>query len=348
MQIPQEIRDIIYSYVFCSTRICCGERAPTRIERIRIIPAPNALALLRTCHRAHAEIGHRWLHELLFSFETPVAMLDKLSNISIETRSMIRHVRVSGDPLMLTFPEDDVFYRTHAALKLLPGLRLDRLTVMGTRTSMVSYETLNKLVGLSNGWKELYYLSHNSTFLGYEDTWWAWDDDLDPKLYLRMPQPATWQQALEDRDGSASCPSVAIYRSTNPGRPCSVLHAALRAPFAQTLSAGQTLSTFYKKEDASLMAVGEREKEMLVVVKRGRGCDYEEKQNSKYVPGDIRVQLPGMAWKQIRKKFIGLGGDESDKEFVVPAWEKEKVVLEDAYSHVDDYVWPALHYLEDL
>ncbi|KAK3940173.1 hypothetical protein QBC46DRAFT_386147 [Diplogelasinospora grovesii] len=347
MQLPQELRDEIYSYLFFSTRISSGERAFGRIDHRRIVPIPNALALLRTCRRVHSEIGHSWLHKVLFSFEDPEAMLNKLANISIETRSMIRHVRVSGCPLVLSFEDDDVFYRTSAALKLLPGLKLDRLTVMGGRDSMVCYETLDKLVKHSDGWKELYYLSHNSTFLGYKDTWPSWTGGPDADRYLRVPQPAGWQKILEDRDGPASCPSVAIYRSTNPGRACSVLHADLRVPFVQTLAAGQNLAKFGKMEDAALMAAGEREKEVLVVVKRGRGLDYEEKEGSLYLPYgyDIRGEMPGMTWKQIKTELDNKYEDDEDWPFGDD--DEEEPGLVDAYSHVDDYVWPPLHFATD-
>ena len=135
MQLPQEIRDEIYANVFCSTRLAFGERALGRINSRRVVSSARgtALALLRTCRRTQDEIGVSWLPKVLFHFEDPESLLNKLAIIPITTRKQIRHVRVSGNPLMISWDDDDVYYRTAQALKLLPGLELDTLTILGTR-----------------------------------------------------------------------------------------------------------------------------------------------------------------------------------------------------------------------
>jgi hypothetical protein len=75
----------------------------------------------------------------LFSFETPEDMLDKLSPLPSATLSKIRHVRTGGRPLMLLPIEDDdeVYYRLVWVLKLLPALRLDKLTVLGSSSAIL-------------------------------------------------------------------------------------------------------------------------------------------------------------------------------------------------------------------
>jgi hypothetical protein len=99
-------------------------------------------------------------------------------------------VRVSGEPLVISWEDDDVYYRTAQVLKLLRGLELDTLTILGSRGASITYHTLNMLVRYSDGWKELHYLSHTSEFLGYKD-----DMPIlglpDPMIdqYLRQPQP---------------------------------------------------------------------------------------------------------------------------------------------------------------
>ncbi|KAJ7320754.1 hypothetical protein DFH08DRAFT_917314 [Mycena albidolilacea] len=262
-RLPPEIRLEIYSHYFFSTRLAWGERALGRIDRQRIGSAPNSLALL-----------------LLFSFESAEAMLDKLANIPTSTLALIRHVRVSGDPLMISWEDDDVFYRTSQTLKLLP---VDRFTVLASRTPEVRSQTLDMLIRQCTGWKELVYLSHDSRFLGYQDSWWSFAGASDEDRYLRVPQPAGWQRVLEERDDANTGTSVTIYRATSP-RACSVLlQPDTRAAFAQTLPAGKTLKTFGKEADAALMAQGEREKEVLVVVRRGCGADYAEKEGSPYL-----------------------------------------------------------------
>ncbi|KAJ7901168.1 hypothetical protein B0H14DRAFT_2429073 [Mycena olivaceomarginata] len=348
-RLPPEIRLEIYSHYFFSTRLAWGERALGRIDRQRIGSAPNSLALLRTCRQVHIEIGKTWLHQVLFSFESAEAMLDKLANIPTSTLTLIRHVRVSGDPLMISWEDDYVFYRTSQTLKLLPGLSLDRFTVLASRTPEVRYQTLDMLIRQCTGWKELVYLSHDSRLLGYQDSWswWSVASASDEDRYLRVPQPAGWQRALEERDGANTGTSVTIYRATSP-RGCSVLlQPDTRAAFAQTLPAGKTLKTFGKEADAALMAQGEREKEILVVVRRGRGADYAEKEGSPYLEGgDIRQKMDseseGTTWRKIKAhqdRFRSYDDDDplSDEE------EEEPAVV-DAYTHVDEYVWPPLHF----
>ncbi|KAL7800322.1 hypothetical protein V8C37DRAFT_364871 [Trichoderma ceciliae] len=303
MRLPQELRDKIYSYIFSSTRFASGHKYTECMSTRRVSSAPHGLAFLLSCRRAYLEVGKTWLSQVLFCFETPRAMLDKLSKIPLETRSMIRHVRVSGQPLVIMFMDDDIYYRTYQVLKLLPGLKIDRLTVLSYKVAEVAYETLDFLVKYSDGWKELHYISQTSAFIAYKRNLFTWGGDPDRDRYLREPQPAGWQRDLEDRDGSKSGASVTIYRSTSPHRLGSVMHAATRVEFTQNLSPGQDIKDFSQEEDSQLLAPGEREKEVLVVVKRGRGVDYEEKQGSPYLArGDIRSEFPGKTWMEIKEE----------------------------------------------
>lgn len=69
-------------------------------------------------------------------------MLDKLTRTDpAAIVSQIWHVRVGGRPLMLSPPDDDddVYYRLAWALKLLPDLNLDKLTVLGDTIGTVAY-----------------------------------------------------------------------------------------------------------------------------------------------------------------------------------------------------------------
>ncbi|KAM0263141.1 hypothetical protein ACHAQJ_001294 [Trichoderma viride] len=339
MQLPHELRYKIYFDLFSSTRFTSGKRSMSRRGRLRMASAPHGLAFLFSCRQAYIEIGKTWLTQVLFCFESPEAMLDKLAKITLETRSMIRNVRVSGDPWLISFDEDYIYYRTHQAFKLLPGLKLDRLTVLGPKEPEISYETLDFLIRYGDGWKELRYMSHASALLAYKHNWITRDDDLHKDRYLRKPQPAGWQQNLENRDSPGSGASVTIYRSTTPHRSGSVMHAATRVQFMQTLSPDQDINGF-NEEDPQLMAPSEREKEMLVVVKRGRNADYEEKQTSEYLAhGDIRSEFPGKTWIDIKAEQEKLFADSlftEDKD--------EDEALVDDYTHIDDYAWPPFHF----
>jgi hypothetical protein len=352
MRLPQELRNKIYAHLFSSTRFMSGEIAMPVGANKRLVSAPHGLAFLRSCRQVYTEIGNTWLSQVLFCFESPVAMLDKFTKISLDIRSMIRNVQVSGKLLSIICDREYFSYHTSQSFKLLPGLKLDRLTVLGTLDPKESYSALDFLIKYGDGWKELHYISHASTFIAHKRTWFSLDEELlDKQWCFPVLQPTTWQRHLEIRDGSDSGASVIIYRSTNPHSRGSVMHAATRVKFIQTLCPGQDGEYFNEEEGSQIqiMAPGEREKEMLVVVKRGRGADYEEKQASPYhAHGDIRSDLPTMTWKEIkweqdfeaamqRSHLLQLLGYDDDGEE-----ETEYETLVDEYSHVDDYVWP--HY----
>lgn len=77
--------------------------------------------------------------------------MTKLTALPRSILSAVRHLRIMGHPLMLSYEEDDVYYRLASTLRLLPGLRLDTLTVLGARDETFSYDTLNGLIRESCG-----------------------------------------------------------------------------------------------------------------------------------------------------------------------------------------------------
>ncbi|PKK55180.1 hypothetical protein CI102_10, partial [Trichoderma harzianum] len=301
MRLPQELRLMIYAFLFSSTRFTSGPRCGWDMVIHDFIPAPHGLAILISCRQAYVEIGRSWIGQVLFCFETVKAMVDKLADIPLETRSMIRHIRVSGHPMRMEIGDELAQWDTYQVLKLLPGLKLDRLTVCGDAEVQCSYDALNRLVKYSDGWKELHYISHSSGFLGYKVAWLDENDELTGEnRFLREPQPGGWQRTLEGRDGSKSGASVTIYRSDiayQYGSGPYISNKGTWTEFTQALAPDQDIEEYQDAEDPRLMANGEIEKEMLVVVKRGRAVDYEEKQGSPYVEeGDIRAEFPGKTW----------------------------------------------------
>ncbi|KAL7910528.1 hypothetical protein GGI35DRAFT_370838 [Trichoderma velutinum] len=354
MQLPRELRNYIYNSLFSSTRFTSGERYEFNEVIFRFIPAPHGLALLFSCRQTYIEIGKSWISQVLFCFEAGKAMVDKLGDIPLETRSMIRHIRVSADLLGIGYDGRWRQYDTHQVLKLLPGLKLDRLTVCSICPALTSYDILSQLVEYSDGWKELYYKSHALDFLGYKPH----RLHEEKGQFLREPQPGGWQQKLKDRDGSNSGASVTVYQSDIPHlneyyRYIPILnefeprvsHKGTWVKFTQALAPNQNIEDYRKVEDPRLMVRGEIEKEMLVVVKRGRGVDYEEKQGSPYIEaGDIRAEFPGKTWGEIKAsddriedifcQGISHNNDFSNEEYV------DVMDVMDVYTHVDDYLWP--------
>jgi hypothetical protein len=136
MHLPQEVRDEIYANLFCYTHFTYANAIEDQREerRFNSSDCETGLALLRTCRRVRDEIGVSWLHQALFTFLVPYTLLVKLADIPITVREQIRHVCVSGSDLTVVYDEDsECEYDTTQALKMLPGLQLDTLSVIGTR-----------------------------------------------------------------------------------------------------------------------------------------------------------------------------------------------------------------------
>jgi hypothetical protein len=307
MRLSQELRDKIYADVFCSTAFR-GDRYmdPDHVIDHRLpVSSTTSLALLRTCRRVRDEIGNTWIRQSCFSFKDPESLLDRLAGIPIDVRGQIRHMRLTDDLLVVVKSEGDVdehqlIYRTAQVLKLLPGLKLDTLTVYGMISPEDSFATLDMLVRYSDGWKELRFISSTTAILGFQ---------YQPisNQPLRQPQPSDWQNALEQRDGQASRPSAMVYRSTDttPLDPWSPQYdlKALKV-FSQAFAAGQDAETFGQVMDPTLMRHEEIQKYILVVVQRGAGVDYAEKEGSPYISvgdmADIREDWEGKTWIDIK------------------------------------------------
>ncbi|KAK3317353.1 hypothetical protein B0T19DRAFT_479447 [Cercophora scortea] len=364
-RLPQEIRVEIYSHVFSSTRLAFGERTTGRISTIDIKPARNSLALLRVCRRMKHEIGNSWLSQVLFFFEDPGTLLDKLTPLPRNILSRLRRVTFAGDTLMVSFPEDDVYYRPVSVLKLLPGLRLDVLTVLGGHGSDVNYDALSGLIADGSGWKELRYISCSSAMLGFS----LFDIMGDRSRYHRKPQPLYWQCMMEDRDGLALKPSVTIYRATESGRYGSILDPSKRVQYEQ--KPDQVQAPVFQpgvfREDPELMTDGEKEKEILVVVKRGFGVDFEKKGGPPHFDGDIMEDMPVKTWAYVRANHVDFpdsddddygddyddsnSDDDDDDEYLrgsrgcpSSSAKKEFVGQADVYKDVDEYAWNPLHF----
>ncbi|KAI0862893.1 hypothetical protein F4860DRAFT_102386 [Xylaria cubensis] len=322
-QIPQELRDMIYTQLFINTRLSHGHR---------VFPAANALSILRTCRRARAEIGDSWLGQVLFHFNNVDTMLTKLAALPMAALSKIRHMRILWETLKFEFAHGaSRYYRIVHFLKLLPGLRLDTLTVIDTYNSRRSYDILNMLIRYSQGWKELRFISGYTSLLEFppeEDRSIREAVDITDR-YQRKPQPADWINVMKGRDGVASEPSVAIYYSILRSRYCTVTNEAIREKYGEEPGAEDRLSRYLQY--APLMTFDERNKEFMVVVRRGRGIDYQEKLGSPFLAiDDIRQDCPGMSWAEIKKQYTDRADDSNDSD---------ALKSQDVYNHPDEYLW---------
>ncbi len=251
-------------------------------------------------------------------------------------------------------------------------LDLDVLTVLGDGgLPRHDYETLDALVRAGAGgdgacgWRELRFVSRSSALLGYANQMPVFmgngggggDDDDDDRMlrFWRRPQPAHWREALEARDGgekgenseseaeaetASAGSSVTVYRSTRPGQCGAVLDERTRETYEQTPTEGQGqgqgrrafLDSYGIWGDEALLADGEREKEMMVVVRRGTGADRGCKEGSSPVTrDDVWEGMSGKTWPEIRRDHVDILHDDGDLV--------EDVVGMDSYEDVDEYVW---------
>lgn len=335
LQLPRELRDLIYVCLFASTRLTSGQRSITQISTKTMKPAPNSLAILRTCRQINHEVDPLWLRHVLFSFENGEDLLDKLSACPLDTLSQVRHARTGGRPLMLQpiGDNDDVYYQLAWALKLIPGLCLDKLTVFGSCVGEIAYDTLEGLLEHGNGWKELHFLTPNSEMLGF-----AKEIVLIANPYWRKPQPSTWDEMLRRRDRANSGASVTIYRSTQSDAPGAVMKTCTRRIFEQKVPLPADLGTYGLAEDEEMMGEKGIGKELLVIVKRGGTDTIMEKDGFPYLlEGDIRRWAHGLNWPQIRRQCIDLIMDE-DEDYDYFTGRDDEVEV-DSYEDVDEYEW---------
>lgn len=320
-KLPLEIRLEIYSHVFYSTRLLFGKRlgASATGTYITLRPAPRSLSLLRVCCQINSEIGHSWIGQVLLSFEDAETMLGKLSALQPSVLTKLRYMRISGSPPGLCLGDDTETIRHGWAhmLKVWPGLCLHRLTIVGDVSYLSDLSSLSELIAHSEGWKELYYLTHNSAILEYTN-------QIRYPLKRaaerhRTPTVLTFNSRLVSCDGPTA--SVSIYRST---------HAAehgfmISEPTTREAFSGRASEPRDERGDRQIAAVTKDEemrKDVLFVARRGEGVDYAVKPWSSLVPNDTReVKI----WRP--SQWQGICCDT-------------KV---DIYKHVDDYEWTPEH-----
>lgn len=331
-KLPQEIRDEIYSLVFLTTRIRRGVReANQNHPRIKFVPAPNSLALLYVCRRMKAEIGESWIGQVLFYYEDLRTMLDHLTALP-EIIPKIRHMRVPGHPLKIEQGIHNIQWRLTPLLKLLPGLQLDTLHVLGHDPPEVGYETLTGLIRDSNGWKELRFIYVSSGILGFARLVLAMQrgNPHEETKYWRRPQPWIWLAFLKARDGANSDPFVRLHRSLKTRSVNAILKRENRVEVSDPLPRSIEEQRQFGLQEVTSMTRGEnRFREVLVVARRGRGADYEEKEGSPFLRVDVRKAYPGHSWSWIRTT--------SHKDLDPPA---ESFIHVDSYHDREEYLCP--------
>lgn len=171
LNLPPELRYEIYKFVFSSTILNFYFRINTNRHKTF-----KRLALLLTCRQVHSEIGSLWVRLALFNFERIDVMMETLAKLPEATLSQVRYARTLGNSAILHTPVvdhddhnddgfDDVSISNSEmvlpwecsitlAMKLLPTLRLRRLTILTPYTGELAYKGVEDLVQEGSGWRE--------------------------------------------------------------------------------------------------------------------------------------------------------------------------------------------------
>jgi hypothetical protein len=194
-------------------------------------------------------------------------MIDQLRNMPWSKLTQIRNVRVKGYPFPHGLRHDGghPFGCTQA---LFPGLQLDRLIVEQTHhehgyddrwIDLVAYADVRDLLK-TDGWKEAWFVTPTTSFL--TSPWYG--------RTVGTVHPYAWDKVIKERDGEDSGAECTMYIAKEAGKTGAVENSATREEWQVELS-NSTNSTW------ALGWTGRGkvdEREVLVVVKRGRNAQY--------------------------------------------------------------------------
>ncbi|KAI0012058.1 hypothetical protein F4779DRAFT_570308 [Xylariaceae sp. FL0662B] len=306
-QIPQELRNKIYSHLFSSTKLVSA-KAPYPESFLvcnDIVPSsPDPLAILRTCRQAYYEIGDTWLQGVLLIFANLETMFDKLTALRADALSRIRHLCVVDSMIYLMRADDS--YETcslSSLLRFLPGLRLDRLTVIPGPDEWHDFCAVEKLISGTDCWKELNWIDRSIRELGPR-----------PGDGSGYAQQLSAQYTLTAQDAVAPQPFVDefhadIYRrnqqiakanmfrqfcpapSNNPPRMELGSNNPPRMDLGPVLSKLQDIEGVDMTDSTTLIAPGTWLDEVIVVVREGTSIDYDDKNHS---------ILPENSWQELQ------------------------------------------------
>ncbi|KAL9052684.1 MAG: hypothetical protein Q9162_005243 [Coniocarpon cinnabarinum] len=160
LDLPYELRLDVYTAHYESITLKCIDHKP--VDRPKFDPWSTAkspkLALQQTCRQIHSEVGELWLTLVQFDFLSTRSMLDRLASLSIQRRRLIRKIKIPGQGTTFRVP---LLKRISlpVCLELLPGLRLDVLTVDCRRVhgswSGHLWAKMHPLICKTQGWARL-------------------------------------------------------------------------------------------------------------------------------------------------------------------------------------------------
>ncbi|KAF5877858.1 uncharacterized protein Bfra_000020 [Botrytis fragariae] len=210
LNLPKELRDMIVEHLFDSTRLTFGHRKISSEYR-KVLPARNALAILRVCKQMYQETSNIWISRVLFDFEDTFPLLDKFSLLPISTISQIRNVRIRMKGEEPEAPETVEGEEQLYGLQVLQGLQLDRLTVIPVwGDSYTGCADIARFIATSFPCKELCYHTPKSCFHENNESTSA---DVTDFLTRRIN---TMADQILDRDRYGTPLTIQILQSSEP------------------------------------------------------------------------------------------------------------------------------------
>lgn len=264
LSLPLELRLKIYMFYFMSVTIYLGDPRPAGMFFTdRYGPKYDPLAILRTCRQIFREAGVLFFGNVKFSTDHPDYSVCHFNRLHLQIRSRIRHVELrlaSFTWLLSEIPESSIAYR----FNLIPGLRLDTLTVYGTKSC---YDLVDGFVKFGNGWKELRIIVPSLNADAFKKVVAMAAPDA-----METQQPTvTWQSLIEERDGTDSNASVSLYCTTQPWITQPWIIKSVLDPSMRELVSSTNLQDLASKREIG---------ELLFIVKRGKGATYAVQHNT--------------------------------------------------------------------
>ncbi|KAK4143721.1 uncharacterized protein C8A04DRAFT_12109 [Dichotomopilus funicola] len=350
--LPPELRTHIYTLHLRNTRLTTGARLSPhgcRAPRQLLTPAPHTLALLYVCRAIYDELAtswsspSHWLRHVLFDFAEPYTMLDTFFWMPRGMLQAVKRVRVGAEALVFTIFDESTFYSFAGAFKLLPGLRLDELTVLGCPVDEGNSEIIRDLLRFGGGWRRLRFVAHGAGMLlglgGSEE-----EEEEEGVQELRWEESRArdccrqWESMLRERDGKESGSSVFGYVARERKTYGVVLDPERRVEFYRSKAKGP--DDEYLGE-AILGQVDNIEREVLIIVTRGAKVDIEDKEDSPFVEGDPREHEFGSTWDEISVRSCW----GHHRHPLDPA--KHGPSRVDVYRDPEEYSWSKQHLCKD-
>ena len=283
-KVPIEIRKMIFEQFF------------------RSITMRHGLGTTSTTYTAllHSEASHLLALNISLHFRSTETMLDCLTILPSDTIKSLRHIRVRAFP----FPINRTTYQMAHTLPMFLGLQLDLFEVEDCYhdpgendpwSHCGTYFDVGSLI-FNDGWKELHYISPTTEFMTG-----AFDEH-----QRRVAQPSGWREDLLNRDGGDSGATVEMFVANEPGvtrmaeNPSSrTAYSAIPGHLSHERHQPNVISgpNFVMVEPASEEDIDRRE--VLVVVKRGKGVKYVQDGSRFYKK--LQEVFRGKTWQEVKE-----------------------------------------------